>query len=131
MHLIPEHLRNEEVRKHVSPLPLDKTIVNVLTDFLERLVDCAKNYIDDTRPTNHESLWEEVKDSIQFVLTHPNGWEDRQQDQMRHAAIEAKLVPDISSSYKRIHFVTEGEAGLHYCLQRESIGDKVEVRLQW
>jgi len=62
------------------------------------------------------SFWGSVEDNIQFVLSHPNGWEGAQQSQMRRAAIQAGLISDSWEDYGRIQFVTEGEASLHYCL---------------
>jgi len=47
--------------------------------------------------------------NIEFVLTHPNGWEGAQQAQMREAAIHAGLIDDIPSARARVRFVTEGE----------------------
>ena len=35
---------------------------------------------------------------------------------MRRAAISAGLVKDMSEALKRVSFVTEGEASLHFCL---------------
>ena len=51
-----------------------------------------------------------------FVLGHPNGREGKQQYEMRPAAIAAGLVANESEVTKRISFVTEGAASLHFCL---------------
>jgi hypothetical protein len=52
-----------------------------------------------------------------FVLSHPNGWEGKEQSQMRKAAIQAGLVPDNPSGHSKISFVTEGEASLHFAIE--------------
>ena len=59
-----------------------------------------------------------IGDNIKFVLSHPNGWEGKQQSQMRRAAIGAGLVANMSEALTRIDFVTEGEASLHFCLNK-------------
>jgi len=61
-------------------------------------------------------MWNSVKDDINFILSHPNGWEGRQQSEMRNAAISAGLVKNEAEALDQVSFVTEGEASLHYCL---------------
>ncbi len=80
------------------------------------LLRCAHKYITETH-ANGLDLWASVGDKIDFVLSHPNGWEGTQQSQMRSAAILAKLVPDTSAGNVRLSFVTEGEASLHFAIQ--------------
>ena len=58
-----------------------------------------------------------VKFHIDFVLSHPNGWEGTQQSEMRRAAVLAGLVPDNESGHARLSFVTEGEASLHFTIR--------------
>jgi hypothetical protein len=95
------------------PLPLNKTVVEVFGDFLRYLFECASSYIQDTH-ANGPDLWNSVKSHIDFVLSHPNGWEGTQQSEMRRAAVLAGLIPDNSSGHSRVSFVTEGEASLHF-----------------
>ncbi|KAF8333720.1 hypothetical protein F5887DRAFT_993201 [Amanita rubescens] len=63
-------------------------------------------------------MLDSIGDNIKFVLSHPNGWEGKQQSQMRRAAIDAGLVANMSEALTRIDFVTEGEASLHFCLNK-------------
>ena len=58
-----------------------------------------------------------MKSQIDFVLSHPNGWEGTQQSEMRRAAVLAGLVPDNPNGHSRLSFVTEGEASLHFSIQ--------------
>ncbi|KAF8632436.1 hypothetical protein AX15_001879 [Amanita polypyramis BW_CC] len=55
---------------------------------------------------------------MHFILSHPNGWEGKQQADMRRAAISAGLVRTTSEAVERVTFVTEGEASLHFCLNK-------------
>ncbi|KAG5350998.1 hypothetical protein C0989_008361 [Termitomyces sp. Mn162] len=73
-------------------------------------------YITDSHVTGSK-LWASVESNIEYVLTHPNGWEGAQQQQMRRAAVKAGLVPDNDEGHARIRFVTEGEASLHFCIR--------------
>ena len=57
-----------------------------------------------------------MENNIEFILTHPNGWEGLQQQQIRRAAETAGLVPSGNEHASRIHLLTEGEASLHFCV---------------
>ncbi|KAJ7704328.1 hypothetical protein B0H17DRAFT_1039291 [Mycena rosella] len=99
----------------LPPLPANKSALNVLADFLRYLFQCAKSYIGEHYP-NGNAMWITLESTIEFVLTHPNGWEGEQQAKMRTAAIIAGLIPNTSEGHERIHFVTEGEASLNFCI---------------
>ena len=91
-------------------------MVEVFGDFLRYLFECVSSYIQDTH-ANGRDLWNSVKSHIDFVLSHPNGWECAQQSEMRRAAVLGGLVPDNTSGHSRLSFVTEGEASLHFSVQ--------------
>lgn len=127
LHLRPEHLDSNEInRRELPALPPGKTVIQVFADFLAYLFSCAQRYIVDTHASG-QSLWNSLKDQIDFVLSHPNGWEGLQQGKMRQAAVLAGLVPDDAAGYACIHFVTEGEASLHFCVQSGLTTSSIEV----
>lgn len=109
-------------------LPPGKTAVDVFGDFLGYLFACARKYIQESH-AGGKILWESLEDRIDFVLSHPNGWEGVQQTKMRGAAIHAGLIPDTESGRSRIHFVTEGEASLHFCLDSGLTSEVKEVSI--
>ena len=96
-------------------LPRGKSAVQVFGDYLGYLFRCAKNFIIDTH-AGGAALWRAVEEDLQFVLSHPNGWEGAQQTKMRRAAVQGGLIPDTDAGKARIRFVTEGEASLHACV---------------
>ena len=100
----------------LPPLPPSKSVTEVFGDFLSYLMSCAERFITDTHATVARS-WKEMRQSAVFIIGHPNGWEGAQQTKIRKSAIYARLVPDTPEGRSRIHFVTEGEASLHYCLR--------------
>ena len=70
--------------------------------------------------------WSSVEDSIEYIFTHPNGWEFVQQ-QMYHQAIErAGLIPHTPEGRARVHMLTEGEASLHFCAANLLIGEATD-----
>ncbi|KAJ6493407.1 hypothetical protein C8R45DRAFT_186846 [Mycena sanguinolenta] len=112
LHLRPSFVDGAEI----PPLPYRKSATSVLADFLRYLFECAKTFIAETHPNGH-SLWMSLQSNIRFVLAHPNGWEGKQQSQMRDAAVVAGLIPDSDAGHERLQFVTEGEASLHFCIR--------------
>ena len=110
LHLRPKHLALDDV---LPSLPPGKSAVDVLTDFIKYLFHCAKTYIQQ----HHSALaWSTIEDSIEYIFTHPNGWEGAQQQQYRQAVERAGLIPSTPDGRSRVHMLTEGEAGLHYCV---------------
>jgi hypothetical protein len=85
--------------------------VQVLADFMRYLFQCARKYIRES----HLNLWRSVENSIEFVLTHPNGWEGPQQQQIRRAVELAGLISS-KEEQSHVHLLTEGEASLHFCV---------------
>ncbi|KAG1811069.1 hypothetical protein EV424DRAFT_1570813, partial [Suillus variegatus] len=106
----------------ISPLPRGKTIVEVLGDFMQYLFRCARSYIQQTHPSG-SNLWRSLENRIEFVLTHPNGWEGLQQKQIRLAAVLGGLIPSTEDGMARVHLLTEGEASLHYCVANTLASD--------
>ena len=77
------------------------------------LFHCTQKYIEDSHGVN---VWKSIENHIEFVLTHPNGWEGPQQKQIRRAATLAGLVSGSPEGQDRVHLLTEGEASLHFCV---------------
>ncbi|KAF8840354.1 hypothetical protein BDN67DRAFT_1011543 [Paxillus ammoniavirescens] len=108
-HLSASHIGDDDI----PPLPAGKTAVEVLADFMRYLFQCTRKFIEDS----HGSvLWKSVENHVEYVLTHPNGWEGPQQKQIRRAAAQAGLVPNSPEGQARVHLLTEGEASLHFCV---------------
>ncbi|KAG2750703.1 hypothetical protein P692DRAFT_20847281 [Suillus brevipes Sb2] len=91
LHLRAKHLASSHIRDGDIELPPQlegKSAVEVLADFLRYLFQCARTYIQES----HVNFWRSAENSIEFVLTHPNGWEDQQQQQIRRAVELAGLI---------------------------------------
>ena len=130
MHLRPKSSTSFGAADQITPLPPNKTVIDTFVDFMKYLCQCTRDYLQETYP-NQPDLWAtmERNNAIDFVLTHPNGWEGSQQSQMRQAAVRAGLVPDTDAGHTRVRFVTEGEASLHLCIQRGLTTPAMEVNL--
>jgi len=127
LHLRPKTKSAAHVTNKILPLPKGKTAIDVFADFLRYLYKCAQQYIEETHP-NGVNLWENLRPTSEFILTHPNGWEGAQQGMMRRAAVTAGLIPDGPAGQSRLSFVTEGEASLHFCIQKGLTNEAITVR---
>ncbi|KAJ2917220.1 hypothetical protein MD484_g3186, partial [Candolleomyces efflorescens] len=116
LHIRPKTDASKQITTQIPPLPLNKTVIDVMSDFLAYLFECAATFIQDTH-ANGRDLWDSVRNEIDFVLSHPNGWEGFQQTQMREAIVKARLIPDTNKGHARVSFVTEGEASLHFSIE--------------
>ena len=127
LHLRPRTRSTEHIAAEIPPLPPGKTVIQVFADYLHYLFQCTSSYIKDTHANGH-TLWASVENHIDFVLSHPNGWEGPQQNQMREAAVLAKLIPSTPEGHARISFVTEGEASLHFSINNGFSSSTMKVR---
>jgi hypothetical protein len=87
---------------------------------------CAEAYIKGTYP-NGQELWDFVEPKIDYVISHPNGWEGYQQSQIRKAVVLATLIPDTERGHSRVSFVTEGEASLHFTINNGLSANAIQV----
>ena len=114
LHLRPKNLASAHIKdRDVPPLPPGKSAVDILTDFVKYLYKVTKKYIEE----HHVGFsWTSIENSIEFIFSHPNGWEGLQQQKYRKAIEGAGLIPRTPEGRARVHLITEGEASLHYCI---------------
>ena len=103
-------------------------MIDVLGDFLKYVYEYTRTYLQEKDVMDGRSIWTQVEKEIVFVLTHPNGWRGQAQTRMREAMVRGGLVPTMDEALQRVHFVTEGEANLHYCVYHGMIGGTDKVR---
>lgn len=115
MHVRSHRATTLDMAERLPPLPSGKTVIDVLGDFMKYLLQCAKSYIEDAHANGRE-VWTSIESSINYIVSHPNGWEGFQQAQMLDAAIQAGLIADSERGRSKVTFVTEGEASLHYAI---------------
>ncbi|KAF9262566.1 hypothetical protein L218DRAFT_390595 [Marasmius fiardii PR-910] len=116
LHLMPDGALtpDENGDNLMSPLPPGKKVEDIFADFYRYLYKCSKDYIGQTVPD--PKFWSSVEGKVEFILSHPNGWEGQQQESLRLAAVKAGLIPDTTEGQAHLHLVTEGEACFHFCV---------------
>jgi hypothetical protein len=126
LHLRPKTNSTRYVTNKIVPLPKGKSAIDVFADFLQYLYKCTRTYIEEAYPDG-ATMWTTLISTADFVLTHPNGWEGTQQNLMRKAAITAGLILDTPEGHSRLVFVSEGEASLHFCIQKGLTNEAITV----
>jgi len=124
------HLWSKEKRQAISfpstdqlsPLPPNKTVVEVYGDYLRYMMACTARYIQDTNPSGLE-LWKSVKDDIDFILTHPNDWDEFEVSQMSLAIVHSGLIEDTEEGHARVSFLQEGRASLQLAIELGIVKD--------
>jgi len=113
-------------KKHMTAdLPRDKTLQDVFADFIRYLFDSAKAFIQEHEPMGKE-LWESLESNIDLILSHPNGWEGREQAFLRKSVVRAGVFAE-EEARSHVSFVTEGEATLGFCVTNTNSGELLKV----
>jgi len=110
-----------------AELPKGKSIQDIFADFLRYLFDSAKASIKEWEPMG-EQLWESLEPNIDLILSHPNGWEGREQEFLRKSVVKASILTE-EEALSRVSFVTEGEATFNFCVTNTKSGELLEVVL--
>lgn len=91
----------------ISPLPPGLTVDDVLSHFFAYVKDNVQMFVTNSY-TSGNRYYDEFAETMVLVLTTPNGWEGKNQNRMREAAIKAKLLVG-DRVRERVRFVSEGE----------------------
>ena len=113
-------------KKYMSAdLPKDKTLQDVFADFILYLFNSTKAFIQEREPMGKE-LWERLGSNTDLILSHPNGWEGREQGFLRKSVVRAGVFTE-EEALSRVSFVTEGEATFNYCVTNTNSGELLKV----
>jgi len=124
LHLRPRTGITDHLEEEIPPLPQGKTAVDVFADFLRYLDHCTRTYIQETHIDGASLL---TSGKVDFILSHPNAWEGAQQTLMRDAAVQAGLITSAPGDRDRVSFISEGEASLNFCIDKDLINDSIQV----
>ena len=116
----------ETAKKHMTPdLPRDKSLQDIFADFIGYLFDSTKVFIQEREPKGKE-FWQSLGSNIDLILSHPNGWEGREQAFLRKSVVRARVFTE-EEALSHVSFVTEGEAAFHFCVTNTNSVELLEV----
>ena len=125
MRLSPGELPATAKKHMTADLPKGKSLQDIFVDFVRYLFDSAKAFIQESEPMGKE-LWESLEHKIDLILSHPNGWEGREQEFLRKSVVQASIFTE-EEALTRVSFVTEGEATFNFCVTNTKSGELLEV----
>ncbi|CAE6479679.1 unnamed protein product [Rhizoctonia solani] len=99
----------------LEALPNGLTIETVYADMMRYMLEHTRRRIND-RPDI--GTWEDLSQNLILVIAHPNGWGIQQQSRLRSAVVRSGFISE-GESGKRVRFVTEAEASMHYILWKQ------------
>ncbi|CAE6537666.1 unnamed protein product [Rhizoctonia solani] len=119
LHLHPsDMLAKHEIK--LDPLPPGVTLHQIYSDFLRYLRKHTRaffrDYILDGR-----RVWGRYSPTMEVVITHPNGWGNREQAFLRSAAVAAGFST-AEQAPSKVRFVSEAEASVHFCIHHTNLG---------
>jgi hypothetical protein len=98
----------------------------IYADFLRYLLQHTQQFFED-RILDGGNIWQTYKPTMDVVVAHPNGWGIREQTFLRTAAVMAGFT-STELALKNVHFVTEAEASVHFCMHYTTLGSQLKVR---
>ena len=102
----------------IPKLPADITIERVYADITAYLMEITQRFFEEKTP-NGARIWSRLRNMMVITLSTPNGWDMREQNILRKAAIQAGLVTDKNAA-DLVQFVTEAEASVHVTLANDT-----------
>ncbi|KAG9122434.1 hypothetical protein FRC07_001175, partial [Ceratobasidium sp. 392] len=97
-------------------LPQGLTVEKVYADMIKYLLDHTKDFFNQR---NGAGKWEQLAPSMSLVIAHPNGWGLKEQERLRHAVVLSEAMNEVDVQ-RRVFFVPEAEAAVHYVLWEKS-----------
>ena len=108
-----------------ADLSKGKSLQDVFADIIRYLFDSSRAFIKESEPVG-DQLWETVQSNIDLVLSHPNGWEGREQEFLRNSVVKASVFTE-EEALSRVSFVSEGEATFNFCVTNTKSGESLKV----
>ncbi|CAE6415064.1 unnamed protein product [Rhizoctonia solani] len=124
LHLHPSDMQAKHELK-LDDLPPGVGLRQIYSDFLGYLLRHTKAYFED-RIINGKHIWERHSPTMEVVIAHPNGWGVREQAFLRSAAVAAGFSTS-DQAPKKVRFVTEAEASVHFCIHHTNLGTVLRV----
>ncbi|KAG9079181.1 hypothetical protein FRC06_007898 [Ceratobasidium sp. 370] len=111
----PEMIQDHKF-DNMEDLPRGLSVEKVYADMIQYLLGHTKDFFNQRQGAGK---WEQLAPTMSLVIAHPNGWGLKEQDRLRNAVILSGIMTE-SDTHRRIFFVPEAEAALHYVLWEKS-----------
>lgn len=106
-------------------LPVGVPLGQIYSDFLHYLLQHTQQFFED-HILDGKNIWQTYKPNMDVIIAHPNGWGIREQAFLRTAAVAAGFA-SVAQAANKVHFVTEAEASVHFCMYHTDLGSRLNV----
>jgi hypothetical protein len=100
----------------------------IYADFLRYLLQHTQQFFKE-RILDGRNIWQTYRPDMEVIIAHPNGWGIREQTFLRTAAVMAGLTSTAQAS-NNVHFVTEAEASVHFCMHYTTLGSHLKASMR-
>ncbi|KAG9080112.1 hypothetical protein FRC06_007071, partial [Ceratobasidium sp. 370] len=128
LHLHPEAMKQKHNLK-VQPLPTGITLEKIYTDFMVYLMKHTQEFFE-SRIIDGRKVWADLHQDMTIVIAHPNGWTIKEQNFLRKAAVAAKYTSE-AKAHAQIHFVSEAEVSVHFCMFHSDIHNRLKPNVNF
>ncbi|QRV90325.1 heat shock protein 70 kDa 12A [Ceratobasidium sp. AG-Ba] len=101
---------------NLEGLPRALTVEKVYADMIRYMLDHTRDFFNQRNTT---ARWEQLAPNMTLVIAHPNGWGLKEQDRLRYAVALSGVMSE-AEVRRRVYFVPEAEAAVHYVLWEKS-----------
>jgi hypothetical protein len=108
-----------------AALPSGVPLSQIYADFLGYLLQHTQTYFED-HILDGKRIWRTYKSNLEVIIAHPNGWGIREQSFLRSATVTAGFT-STGAATSRVHFVSEAEASVHFCMFHTNLGSQLSV----
>ncbi|QRV90341.1 heat shock protein 70 kDa 12A [Ceratobasidium sp. AG-Ba] len=112
----PPEMVQDQNFDHIEELPSGLRLEKVYADMISYMLNHTREFFNQR---NSVIKWEQLAPTMNLVMAHPNGWGLREQDRLRQAIVLSGVMDD-SEARRRVYFVPEAEAAVHYVLWEKS-----------
>ncbi|QRV77751.1 heat shock protein 70 kDa 12A [Ceratobasidium sp. AG-Ba] len=128
LHLHPDAMKQKHNLK-VQPLPAGIPLEKIYTDFMVYLMKHTQEFFE-ARIIDGPKVWQDLHKDMTIVIAHPNGWTIKEQNFLRKAAVAAKYTTE-AKAHAQIHFVSEAEASVHFCMFHSDIQNRLSPNVNF
>ncbi|KAG8717706.1 hypothetical protein FRC08_006898 [Ceratobasidium sp. 394] len=109
----------------LEPLPVGVPLSQIYSDFFRYLLQHTQTYFED-HILDGKKIWRTYKPTLEIIVAHPNGWGIREQAFLRSAVVAAEFI-NANDAGSRVHFVSEAEASVHFCIFHTNLGSQLKL----
>lgn len=111
----------------LPPLPSGVAIERVYSTFIAYLVTHAQKWFGENT-LGGDGVWSRLSSSMEVVMGIPDGWDEHQCEVLKKAIVSSGVIGTKEEADKRVEFLRESEASVHFALESDEVKEWMKVR---